>query len=399
MQTVPQYIWQLSAWQKGPAPLFHWHEEALRPQLERVRLQQGRLLGYSESLTVENQAAHLDALVQTALRTSEIEGEKLDAASVRSSVVRHLGLEQAGFVGRRAGFTGTPQTEALVQLLIEATSNLQQPLSQNTLIQWQAALFPETPKLQTLRTPVLKGQLRGNAPMQVISGRLDNPTVHFEAPPRRGLDDELQRFTQWFNQPPAELDALLRAGIAHLWLITLHPFDDGNGRVTRAVTDRALAQAEHNSIRFYSLSAAIMARRKEYYQQLEQAQKGDLDVTAWLLWFLSVLDDAITNGLERFKRVLNKTRFWQQHAQTVLSERQIKVLNRLLDTQNEEFMHGINAGKYLALAKVSKATATRELADLVEKNCLTKLPGGGRSTRYTLAITPTTIATQTNKAE
>ena len=399
MQTHTDYIWELQAWQQGPAPSFHWHEEALRPQLERVRMQQGRLLGQSESLTVENQAAHLDALVQTALRTSEIEGEKLDAASVRSSVVRHLGLEQAGFVDKRAGFTGNPQTEALVQLLIDATSDVQRPLSRNTLIQWQAALFPDTPKLQTLRTPVLKGQLRGNAPMQVISGRLDNPTVHFEAPPRQGLDDELQRFTQWFNQPPAEGDALLRAGIAHLWLITLHPFDDGNGRVTRAVTDRSLAQAEHNSIRFYSLSAAIMARRKEYYEQLEQAQKGDLDVTAWLQWFLSVLADAMTSGLQRFERVLNNTRFWQQHAQTVLSERQIKVLNRLLDTQDEEFTQGINASKYQALAKVSKATATRELADLVEKKCLTKLPGGGRSTRYTLAITLTAIATHTNKAK
>jgi len=191
--------------------------------------------------------------------------------------------------------------------------------------------------------------------------------------------------------------ALLRAAIAHLWLVTLHPFDDGNGRVTRAVTDRALAQAEHNSIRFYSLSAAIMARRKEYYEQLELAQKGDLDVTPWLQWFLSVLDDAITSGLQRFESVLNKTRFWQQHAQTVLGERQIKVLNRLLDNQGEEFTQGINASKYQALAKVSKATATRELADLVQKNCLTKLPGGGRSTRYALAITLPTNAAQTNK--
>jgi len=255
-------------------------------------------------------------------------------------------------------FTGTPQTEALVQLLIEATSNLQQPLSQKTLVEWQAALFPEKPPKQTSLAPVIKGQLRGDSPMQVVSGRVDKPTIHFGAPPRQHLDAELQRFTLWFNQPPIELDPLLRAAIAHLWLITLHPFDDGNGRVTRAVTDRALAQAEHNSIRFYSLSAAIMARRKEYYEQLEQAQKGDLNITDWLQWFLSVLDDAISGGLQRFERVLNKTRFWHQHAQTVLSERQIKVLNRLLDTQGEEFTQGLNASKYQSLAKVSKATAT-----------------------------------------
>ena len=399
MHATMQYIWQLSTWQQGTAPAFRWREEALRPQLERVRLQQGRLLGQSESLSTESQAAHLDALVQTALRTSEIEGEKLDAASVRSSVVRHLGLEQAAFVGKATNFVGTPKTEALVKLLIDATSNIHQALSQNTLCQWQAALFPDTLELQTLRTPVLKGQLRSDAPMQVISGRLDNPTVHFEAPPRQGLEDELQRFTQWFNKPSADVDALLRAAIAHLWLITLHPFDDGNGRVTRAVTDRALAQAESNSIRFYSLSAAIMARRKEYYEQLEQAQKGDLDITPWLQWFLSVLEDAIASGLQRFERVLNKTRFWQQHAQTVLSERQIKVLNRLLDNQGEEFTQGVNASKYQALAKVSKATATRELADLVQKNCLSKLPGGGRSTRYAVAIPLTANAIQTNKTQ
>ena len=387
-----QYIWQLPTWDQGAAPAFRWQEEVLRPQLERVRLQQGRLLGQSESLSTENHAAHLDALVQTALRTSEIEGEKLDAASVLSSVVRHLGLEQAAFVG-------TPKTEALVKLLIDATSNIHQALSQNTLCQWQAALFPEAPEMQILHRPVVKGQLRGDAPMQVISGRLDNPTVHFEAPPRQGLEEELQRFTQWFNKPSADVDALLRAAIAHLWLITLHPFDDGNGRVARAVTDRALAQAESNSIRFYSLSAAIMARRREYYEQLEQAQKGDLDITPWLQWFLSALEDAIAKGLQRFERVLNKTRFWQQHAQTVLSERQIKVLNRLLDTQGEEFTQGVNASKYQALAKVSKATATRELADLVQKNCLRKLPGGGRSTRYALAIHLTANAIQTNKAQ
>lgn len=356
------------------------------PKLAQVRTQQGRLLGQSEPLALENQAAQLDALVQTALRTSEIEGERLDAASVRSSVVRHLGLDQAGFIDKPAGFTGTVQTEALVQLLLDATSNLERPLSSKTLCQWQAALFVDKQQLDILEAPVLIGQLRGTAPMQVISGRQDRPTVHFEAPPRTGLEKELQRFTDWFNDPPAELDAILRTAIAHLWLITLHPFDDGNGRVTRAVTDRALAQAEHNSIRFYSLSAAIMARRNEYYEQLEGAQKGDLDISEWLGWFLSVLDDAITSGLQRFERVLNKTRFWQQHAQTVLSERQIKVLNRLLDSQGEEFTQGINASKYQALAKVSKATATRELADLLQKNCIARLPGGGRSTRYAVAL-------------
>lgn len=382
---MPHYIWQHPNWHQGATPPFSWQERNLRQQLENIRLQQGRLLGRAESLSGETQApAELDALVQTALRTSEIEGEVLNVASVRSSVVRHLGLEQAGFADKQ--FNGTPQTESLVKLLIEATSQPRQALSLDTLCQWQAALFPEPP----LVTPIKIGELRSEATMQVISGRLDNPTVHFEAPPRAGLEEQVQRFVHWFNLPPRELDGLLRAGIAHLWLITLHPFDDGNGRVARAVTDRALAQVEHNSIRFYSLSAAIMARRNEYYQQLEQTQKrdsletGTIDITPWLSWFLSVLADAIQQGQNRFERVIHKTRFWQQHAQTVLNERQIKVLNRLLDSQGDEFHKGINASQYISLAKVSKATATRELADLLEKGCIRKLPGGGRSTRYVL---------------
>ena len=379
------YIWQQPGWQgdKGDrtAPAFAWDAALLQSQLDNIRLLQGRLLGQSDLVVDEaDQQAQLDALVQTALRTSEIEGEILNAGSVRSSVVRKLGLERAGFVEGFRDVPGTPQTEALVGLLLEATGDTEHALSVELLCQWQAALFPEPPLLGNVRI----GELRGDEPMQVVSGRIDRPEVHFEAPPRKGLEDELQRFVDWFNQPPAGLDPILRAGIAHLWLITLHPFDDGNGRVTRAVTDRALAQAEQSTIRFYSLSAAIMARRNEYYDQLEAAQKGSLEITAWLAWFLSVLQDSLNQGLMRFERVVHKTRFWQRHSQTVLTERQIKVLNRLLDGQDEEFPHGINASKYMSLAKVSKATATRELSDLLAKGCLNKLPGGGRSTRYVI---------------
>lgn len=222
--------------------------------------------------------------------------------------------------------------------------------------------------------------------MQVVSGRVDKPTVHFEAPPRGQLEGELETFIQWFNHPAKSLDGLLRAGIAHLWLITLHPFDDGNGRVTRAVTDRALAQAEQESIRFYSLSASIMAHRKEYYENLEQSQKGELDITSWLLWFFAILEDALKQGQNRFNRVIQKTRFWQTHSQTVLSERQVKVLNRLLDNLGDEFTQGINASKYKSLAGVSKPTATRDLSDLLSKGCLVQLPGGGRSTRYRINL-------------
>ncbi|PSJ47077.1 hypothetical protein C7I36_01605 [Zobellella taiwanensis] len=366
------YIWQHNDW-----PHFRWDETSLKPRLDEIRWLQGRLLGRTEVAPAQTDSAvEMDALIQNAIRTSEIEGEHLDVGSVRSSVARQLGLEQAGMAGRP-----TPETDSLVALLLEATHQPEQPLSCEQLCRWQAQLFP----VQGMFSRIVMGGLRGEHPMQVISGRMDNPTVHFEAPPRQGLEQQLNAFIDWFNHPPAQLDAILRAGIAHLWLITLHPFDDGNGRVTRAVTDRALAQAEARSVRFYSLSAAIMARRNGYYDHLEQTQKGNLDITIWLAWFLDTLQEALQQALARVDRVLEKTRFWQRHAKTPLSERQIKVLNRLLDNAGEEFESGINTRKYQALAKVSKATATRDLADLVEKGCLHSLPGGGRSTRYGLA--------------
>lgn len=369
------YIWEKQDW-----PQFRWDERALKPRLDEIRLLQGWLLGLTQAApgTVDLDV-EMDALIQNAIRTSEIEGEHLDVGSVRSSVARHLGLEKAGLTGRT-----TPESESLVQLLLEATHQPEAPLSIELLCRWQALLFPEGVGLVS---KIRVGDLRGEQPMQVVSGRLDRPSVHFEAPPRSRLDAELDRFMDWFNQPPADLDRLLRAAIAHLWLITLHPFDDGNGRVARAVTDRALAQAEGQSVRFYSLSAAIMTRRSDYYTYLERTQKGELDITPWLTWFIDTLKEALEQALIRVDRVLEKSRFWQAHAQTLLNQRQIKVLNRLLDTAGEEFQEGINARKYQSLTKVSKATATRDLSDLVEKGCLQPLPGGGRSRRYSVRFT------------
>lgn len=365
------YIWEKSNW-----PQFLWDESVLRPKLDVVRLLQGRLLGRAESVPGQSDLdVEMDALIQNAIRTSEIEGEHLDVGSVRSSVARQLGLDRAG-MGR-----ATPVSESLVKLLLEATHQPDKPLSRDLLCQWQSMLFPEGPgPLSRIRV----GELRGEQPMQVVSGRIDRPKVHFEAPPRVGLERRVDAFIAWFNRPPTDLDPLLRAGIAHLWLITLHPFDDGNGRVTRAVTDRALAQAERQSVRFYSLSAAIMASRSAYYDNLENTQSGGLDITVWLTWFLDTLEEALQQALFRVERVLAKAEFWQQHGGIVLNERQIKVLNRLLDTAGKEFEQGINARKYQSLAKVSKATATRDLSELLEKGCLRKLPGGGRSTRYGL---------------
>jgi len=364
------YIWQQPRW-----PDFRWDTTRLRPRLDAVRLLHGRLLGRTEAAPGQaDLEVEMDALIQNAIRTSEIEGEHLDVGSVRSSVARQLGLERAGVSART-----TPESESLVALLLEATHEPDAPLDVARLCQWQAMLFPLG---AGMHSGIRVGELRGEQLMQVVSGRIDRPKVHFEAPPRAVLDSEIDHFLAWFNNPPSDLDALLRAGIAHLWLITLHPFDDGNGRVTRAVTDRALAQAERPSVRFYSLSAAIMARRAGYYDHLEETQRGELDITDWLVWFLDTLEEALRQALLRVDRVLSKAKFWQRHATTVLNERQIKVLNRLLDTVGEEFVQGINARKYQALAKVSKATATRDLVELMEKGCLEKLPGGGRSTRY-----------------
>lgn len=220
--------------------------------------------------------------------------------------------------------------------------------------------------------------------MQVVSGRLDRPTVHFEAPPRQGLEHQLQQFLEWFecSRHDQGLDPLLRAGIAHFWFVTLHPFDDGNGRLTRALTDLALAQGEYQSIRFYALSASILDDRPGYYRILEHSQRGTLDITAWLDWFLNTLLNSLKQAQGRIERVLAKARFWQRYRQLALSAEQIKVLNRLLDGGAKGFEDGISAAQYQAVAKVSKATATRHLADLLDKGCLVRLPGGGRSTRY-----------------
>lgn len=361
------YIWQLDNW-----PNFVWDEAQLRPQLDRIRLLQGKLLG-SASSSGEPLTLEMEALIQNAIRTSEIEGKQLDVASVRSSVAKQLGLNQAGFAGK-----GSPETDAMAKLLLDATADWQTPITLNKLYQWQALIFTGEPELPT--------GLRDEQPMHVMSGRLDRPTIHFTAPPRQGLESQLQSFLDWFNQPPAQLDSLLRAGIAHLWLLTLHPFPDGNGRISRALTDRALAQAEQQSVRFYALSEAIMRQRSSYYLELEQAQKGSLDITQWLHWFLQTLEQALQLAQLRVDRTLIKTRFWQQSRHCALNERQIKVLNRMLDNYGEEFSQGLSARHYRAIAKTSPATATRDLADLSSKGCLQPLPGGGRSTRYGLGF-------------
>ncbi|WOG30247.1 Fic family protein [Endozoicomonas sp. 8E] len=367
------WIWQNKDW-----PQFHWQEEAVLPLLREVRFSLGVLLGKASATQCDKaEASALDTLLENIITSSAIEGERLNVQSVRSSLAKRLNLEGTD----NAAYPTSERTEGLAEMMLDAISNLDAPLSLDRLCQWHRCLFPNT---EFTFHKVQAGQLRGDEPMQVVSGRIDRPTVHFEAPPRSVLTSELERFFDWFNQSrnDPKCDPLLRAAISHFWFVTLHPFDDGNGRLTRAITDLALAQADAQSIRLCAVSSAILDNRKAYYQILEQSQRGEVDITHWLLWFLQMLDETIKASLRKIDRTLNKTRFWQAFHDTGLSNEQIKVLNRLLDGGEKGFESGISASQYQKVAKVSKATATRHLSDLLYKGCIEKLPGGGRSTRY-----------------
>ncbi|MEH6366626.1 MAG: Fic family protein [Pseudomonas marincola] len=370
---APLWIWQQPEW-----PNFTWQAEPLVPLLRACNQAQGRLLGMLGAVGSGTEVqSSLDAMLQNIVTSSAIEGEQLNVGSVRSSLARRLGISEEGRVSARS--------EGLAQLLLDATSAHQQPLDIKRLYRWHCWLFPDEDNLLTRQLRV--GTLRGEEPMQVVSGRLDRPTVHFEAPPRSGLEEQLADFLNWFesSRNDAGLDPFLRAGIAHFWFVTLHPFDDGNGRLTRAITDMALAQGEQQAIRFYAMSASILDDRAGYYHILEISQKGTLDITAWLQWFLETLLKSLEQALARINSSLAKARFWQTHRSHTLSAEQIKVLNRLLDGGERGFKEGISAAQYQAVAKVSKATATRHLSDLVAKGCIIRLPGGGRSTRYQIS--------------
>ncbi|WP_300179725.1 Fic family protein [uncultured Aliivibrio sp.] len=361
------WIWQQDKW-----PHFYWDEQVIEPLLRSVRFNQGLLLGKMTSQDQEK--AMLDTLLANIVHSSAIEGETLNAFSVRSSLANKLGLSE------ERPFPTTEQTDGLAEIMLDAVENLDTPLALDRILHWHNRLFPQG---YTMFNPVVGGQLRGDAPMQVVSGRIDRPVVHFEAPSRDILDAELNQFIDWFNTSKSDtsLDPLLRAAMTHLWFVTLHPLDDGNGRITRLLTDLALAQAEQQSVRFYAMSVGILANRKSYYEVLEQTQKGELDITAWLQWFFETLDSTFAEVFNEIDRTIFKTNFWRKVDQTKLTEEQVKVLNRMLDG---DFEDGINTSQYHKVAKVSKPTASRHLAALVELGCLAKTGAGGRSTRYVL---------------
>jgi Fic family protein len=369
------WIWQQSHW-----PHFSWQNEIIQPLLRKLRLKQGELLGKTGSISdTSTLEAAMDTLLQNIITSSAIEGEQLNVESVRSSLAKRIGMNL------EKPYPTSDRSEGLAKMILDAVSNLDIDLALPRLLLWHQWLFPST---EFSLYEIQVGKLRGEEPMQVVSGRIDKPTIHFEAPPRSELEKELDQFIAWFNQSlqNPECDPLLRAAICHFWFVTLHPFDDGNGRIARALTDLALAQAERQSIRLYAMSANILKKRVEYYKVLEKSQRGDLDISTWIFWFLTTLEESLQSSIDKIDRTLMKTRFWQNHQTQELSKEQVKVLNRLLEGGERGFENGISASQYQKVAKVSKATATRHLTDLVFKNCIEKMEGGGRSTRYRLIL-------------
>jgi Fic family protein len=364
------YIWQQARW-----PEFSWDVRTLASPLADTHKEQGRLLGRMEALGFESRSdARLLALTQEVTKSSEIEGETLDADQVRSSIARRLGLDIAGLV------PSDRHVDGAVEVVLDATQNFHEPLTRERLFTWHTTLFPTGGRdMKAIRVGAWRNDDTG--PMRVVSGPIGRERVHFEAPPASRLENEMNRFLEWFNEP-AEADPLLHASLAHLWFVTVHPFDDGNGRIARAVADMALARAENSTQRYYSMSAQIRAERNDYYRELESAQKATLDITRWHAWFLGCLVRAITGAQEKLGAVLDKARFWERFARAPLNERQILVLNRVLD---DGFEGKLTTSKWAKLAKCSQDTAYRDVLDLLGRGVLVKNPEGGRSTSYSLA--------------
>jgi len=367
-----KYIWQSHSW-----PKLTWDSDVLLSLLGRARLLQGSLLGRVKRLGFQlGEEAQADILTEEAIKTAAIEGERLNPQMVRSSVARHLGLREAGLIAT------TRSVDGLVEVILDATQKYNKPLSTERLKGWHAALFPSGYSgLHKIRV----GQWRGKEPMQVVSGPMGKERIHFEAPAGERVDAEMRQFLRWWEASRKETDGILRAGLAHLYFVTIHPFEDGNGRIARALTDMALAQDEKLNVRYYSLSSQIMEERKGYYDILEKTTKSDsMDVTKWLVWFLECFERAIQRSDKIIGNVLGKADFWQEHAQTGLNERQKKVLNRMLEAGAGGFEGGLTTRKYVSIVKVSRATAFREIADLLDKEILRQLPGKGRSVHYDL---------------
>ena len=362
------YIYQEPTW-----PLFQWGREKLAEQLAVVHRERGRLLGRMEALGFQlGQASTLQTLSEDVVKSSEIEGVRLDAEQVRSSIARRLGMDVAGLV------PADRNVEGVVEMMLDATQNFAKPLTAERLFDWHAALFPTGRSgLHKIGVGAWRDDSKG--PMQVVSGPIGRERVHYEAPAAQRIDAEMSAFIDWANQP-GDTDPVLRAAIGHLWFVTIHPFDDGNGRIARAIADWVLAQSEKSAQRFYSMSAQIREERNAYYDVLERTQKGSLDITDWLEWFLGCLDRAFDGTETTLAGVFRKARFWEKHTNTPLNERQRLILNMMLDG----FEGKLTSTKWAKLTKCSQDTAHRDILDLIHRHILIKDSAGGRSTSYSL---------------
>ncbi len=358
-------------------PRFRWDREKVAKPLASVRHQQGRLIGHMDALGFPlQQEAVLETLTEDVVKSSEIEGDTLDAGQVRSSIARRLGMDVGALVA------ADRHVEGVVEMMLDATRHYDQPLTAERLFAWHASLFPTGRSgLRRIRVGAWRDDRTG--PMQVVSGPIGRERVHFEAPATKRLDREMTAFVAWFNDDDrrADVDAVLNAGLAHFWFVTVHPFDDGNGRIARAIADLVLARSEHSPQRFYSMSAQIREERGAYYDILEQTQKGTLDITPWMEWFLACLGRAIDGAQTTLSAVLQKARFWQKLRDVQIDERQRLVLNRLLDG----FEGNLTTSKWATIAQCSSDTALRDISELVERGILVRNPAGGRSTSYALA--------------
>jgi Fic family protein len=365
---MPIYIHELKDW-----PRFQWDDAKLAVRLANARLHQGRLIGRMDGLGFKLRSeAILPSLTDEVIKSSEIEGEVLDRDQVRSSIAQRFGMDIGGLkpIDRNV--------EGVVDMMLDATQNYHAPLTNERLFGWQAGLFP------TGRSGIAKidvGRWRSDkmGPMQVTSGPVGHERVHFEAPVAHRLESEMDRYLEWFNGK-GRLDPIIKAAIAHLWFVTIHPFEDGNGRIARAMADMALARSEQTPWRFYSMSTQIRAERKDYYDILEATQKGDLDIGGWLEWFLACLDRAFDRADDTLAAVLSKARFWEANVGARLNDRQRLIVNRLLDG----FEGKLASSKYAIIAKCSQDTASRDIDDLIGQRILAKDIGGGRSTSYSL---------------
>ncbi len=370
---MANYIWELADW-----PKFKWDETVLLSSLSTARLRQGKLIQkISGLLELDSKQAEARIFEAEALKTTQIEGEKYNPESVRSSIHRRLGLDYAGL----------PQTErqidGLIEVLFDATHNFDETLTVQRLYGWQAALFPTGYSgLQKIET----GQFRNdaNGPMEVVSGSIGRERVHYQAPPAEKISHEIKLFLCWWSNQSLSLDGIIRAGMAHLYFVTIHPFDDGNGRIARALTDMAIAQDDKLNKRYYSLSTEILKDKQTYYRILEQSQKGNLDITNWLLWFIDCFSSALVTSENLLQDVFNKADFWHKHQMMEISARQKKVINKILDAGKDNFLGGLTTRKYMGMTGISRITAIREINDLLLKNILIQNKGKGRNVNYSI---------------